>query len=71
MGPWAAAAFRRQRPLSRRNGDRKADAHRGRAAPLVPGIRAGYYLCFFGIHVLTPAVMDILGRKLADSPGSP
>ncbi len=32
---------------------------------MVPGIRAGYYLCFFGIHVLTPAVMDILGRKLA------
>ena len=26
----------------------------------VPGVRAGFYLCFFGIHVLTPAVMDIL-----------
>ena len=34
---------------------------------LVPGIRAGYYLCFFGIHVFTPAVMDILGRMLAVS----
>ena len=22
---------------------------------LVPGLRAGYYLCFFGMHVLTPA----------------
>jgi UTP--glucose-1-phosphate uridylyltransferase len=32
---------------------------------LVPGIRAGFYLCFFGIHVLTPAVMEILDRKLA------
>jgi UTP--glucose-1-phosphate uridylyltransferase len=32
---------------------------------LVPGIRAGFYLCFFGIHVFTPTVMDILGRKLA------
>jgi UTP--glucose-1-phosphate uridylyltransferase len=32
---------------------------------LVPGIRAGYYLCFFGIHVFTPAVMEILERKLA------
>ena len=21
---------------------------------MVPGMRAGYYLCFFGIHVLTP-----------------
>jgi UTP--glucose-1-phosphate uridylyltransferase len=25
-------------------------------------MRAGYYLCFFGMHVLTPTVMDILGR---------
>ncbi len=37
---------------------------------LVPGIRAGYYLCFFGIHVLTPVVMDILGRMLASSSGA-
>lgn len=28
----------------------------------VPGLRAGYYLCFFGVHVLTPAVMDILAE---------
>jgi len=32
---------------------------------MVPGIRAGFYLCFFGVHVLTPAVMDILGRLLS------
>jgi len=32
---------------------------------LVSGIRSGYYLCFSGIHVLTPSVMEILGRKLA------
>ncbi|MGA2144663.1 MAG: sugar phosphate nucleotidyltransferase [Bryobacteraceae bacterium] len=38
---------------------------------LVPGIRAGYYLCFFGIHVLTPAVMEILGRMLAAASGTP
>jgi UTP--glucose-1-phosphate uridylyltransferase len=38
---------------------------------LVPGIRAGYYLCFFGIHVFTPAVMEILDRKLAATPGRP
>jgi len=31
---------------------------------LVPGLRVGYYLCFFGIHVLTPAVMDILHHGL-------
>jgi UTP--glucose-1-phosphate uridylyltransferase len=29
---------------------------------MVPGIRAGYYLCFFGIHVLTPAVMEFLEK---------
>jgi UTP--glucose-1-phosphate uridylyltransferase len=33
---------------------------------LVPGLRAGHYLCFFGMHVLTPTVMEILGRLLAD-----
>jgi UTP--glucose-1-phosphate uridylyltransferase len=27
---------------------------------IVPGLRAGYYLCFFGMHVLTPLVMEIL-----------
>lgn len=31
----------------------------------IPGIRAGYYLCFFGMHVLTPTVFDLLGRRLA------
>ena len=31
----------------------------------VAGVRAGYYLCFFGMHVLTPAVMEILLRQLA------
>jgi UTP--glucose-1-phosphate uridylyltransferase len=27
---------------------------------IVPGLRNGQYLCFFGMHVLTPAVMSIL-----------
>lgn len=27
---------------------------------LTPGLRHGYYLCFLGMHVLTPAVMPIL-----------
>lgn len=27
---------------------------------LVPGLRAGHYLCFFGMHVLTPTVLDLL-----------
>src|SRR5579859_7934526 len=26
---------------------------------IVPGLRAGHYLCFFGMHVLTPLVMDL------------
>jgi len=34
---------------------------------MVPGLRAGYYLCFFGMHVLTPSIMDILARQLAES----
>ncbi len=31
---------------------------------VVPGLRAAHYLCFFGMHVLTPAVMDELERLL-------
>ncbi len=31
----------------------------------VPGLRAGYYLCFFGMHVLTPALQRILGELFA------
>ena len=31
---------------------------------IVPGLRAGHYLCFFGMHVLTPTIFDILGRQL-------
>ena len=33
---------------------------------IVPGLRAGHYLCFFGMHVLTPAVMDLLGQTLSN-----
>ncbi len=34
---------------------------------IVPGLRAGHYLCFFGMHVLTPAVMEILERRVAEA----
>lgn len=27
---------------------------------IVPGLRAGHYLCFFGMHVLTPTIFSIL-----------
>ncbi len=32
---------------------------------VVPGLRAGHYLCFFGLHVLTAAVMDILADEVS------
>jgi UTP--glucose-1-phosphate uridylyltransferase len=31
---------------------------------VVPGLRAGHYLCFFGMHVLTPGIMDCLEQML-------
>jgi UTP--glucose-1-phosphate uridylyltransferase len=34
---------------------------------IVPGLRAGHYLGFFGMHVLTPAVMEILGEQIRQS----
>ena len=38
---------------------------------IVPGLRAGYYLCSFGMHALTPAVMDLLAERIAtDGPGT-
>ena len=36
---------------------------------LVPGLRAGHYLCFFGMHVLTPTVMEILARQVEQATG--
>ncbi|MCC7175387.1 MAG: UTP--glucose-1-phosphate uridylyltransferase [Bryobacterales bacterium] len=37
---------------------------------VVPGLRAGHYLCFFGMHVLTAGVMEILGDLLRHHPRS-
>lgn len=34
---------------------------------IVPGLRAGHYLCFFGMHVLTPGVMDILQQLVKEA----
>lgn len=31
----------------------------------VPGLRAGYYLCFFGMHVLTPLVFDLIADEIS------
>jgi UTP--glucose-1-phosphate uridylyltransferase len=32
---------------------------------IVPGLRTGHYLCFFGMHVLTPTVMEILESRIS------
>jgi UTP--glucose-1-phosphate uridylyltransferase len=36
----------------------------------IAGLRSGYYLCFFGMHVFTPAVIDLLERQAAADPGA-
>lgn len=33
----------------------------------VPGLRAGHYLCFFGMHVLTPRIFEILDGQIRAS----
>lgn len=32
---------------------------------LIPGLRAGHYLCFVGMHVLTPVIFDLLAPHIA------
>ncbi|HEX4771038.1 MAG TPA: sugar phosphate nucleotidyltransferase [Bryobacteraceae bacterium] len=36
----------------------------------ISGLRAGHYLCFFGMHVLAPTVMEILEQQLEASPAN-
>ncbi len=38
---------------------------------IVPGLRSGQYLCFYGMHVLTPTIFEILSAVLADSQARP
>ena len=38
---------------------------------IVPGLRAGNYLCFFGMHVLTPAVMELLETEISERANRP
>jgi UTP--glucose-1-phosphate uridylyltransferase len=35
----------------------------------VPGLRAGHYLCFFGMHVLTSTVFELLDGEVRDGIG--
>ena len=37
---------------------------------ITPGLRAGCYLCFFGMHVFTPDLMEILWRRRQESSGA-
>jgi UTP--glucose-1-phosphate uridylyltransferase len=34
---------------------------------IIAGLRAGYYLCFMGMHVLTPTLMQILDAMIRES----
>lgn len=34
------------------------------------GLRAGYYLCFFGMYVFQPIVFDLLAEEIDKNPGS-
>lgn len=38
---------------------------------IVPGQRAGHYLCLFGMHVLTPKVMEILEESVETETNGP
>ena len=37
---------------------------------MVPGLRAGHYLCFFGMHVLMPVIFDILEELIGKRSGN-
>jgi len=36
---------------------------------VVPGLRSGFYLCFFGMHVLGPSIFHLLEEEAAKSAG--
>ncbi|MCZ6672531.1 MAG: sugar phosphate nucleotidyltransferase [Verrucomicrobia bacterium] len=38
---------------------------------LVPGLRTAHYLCFFGMHILTPKILSILGDLLEGADAKP
>jgi UTP--glucose-1-phosphate uridylyltransferase len=37
---------------------------------IIPGLRAGHYLCFFGMHVFSPGLMSILEKNLKNANGN-
>lgn len=36
---------------------------------IIPGLRAGHYLCFFGMHVFSPSIMNLLESNLKRANG--
>jgi UTP--glucose-1-phosphate uridylyltransferase len=34
---------------------------------IIPGLRAGHYLCFFGLHVLSATVMELLAEQVSSA----
>ena len=38
---------------------------------IVPGLRAGHYLCFFGMHVLEPDIFQLLEEQQQAAPERP
>jgi UTP--glucose-1-phosphate uridylyltransferase len=37
---------------------------------VVPGLRSGHYLCFFGMHVMTPTLFTLLAEEAAANPAA-
>jgi UTP--glucose-1-phosphate uridylyltransferase len=65
MLPWFGAVGGRRLPQSRSLYEidtvlEKPTPTQAEQELIVPGLRAGHYLCFFGMHVLTPAIFDLL-----------
>jgi UTP--glucose-1-phosphate uridylyltransferase len=65
MLPWFGAVGGRRLPQSRSLYEidtvlEKPTPTQAEQQLIVPGLRAGHYLCFFGMHVLTPAIFDLL-----------
>jgi UTP--glucose-1-phosphate uridylyltransferase len=66
------------RPITGRTGLYRVEAVAEKPSPteaeqslVVPGLRAGFYLCFFGIHAFTPTVMDLLQAAFEGSAETP
>jgi UTP--glucose-1-phosphate uridylyltransferase len=62
----------RGEPLAGQDGAYRVTAMAEKPAPeraaenlRTPGLRPGEYLCFFGMHVFTPAIFDCLGYNIA------